>query len=52
MTSIYLIIFIYLAFPMIVFYDKNKRVRFLVCGVMYYFIDAVKVYLDKEPLEK
>lgn len=52
MKSLYLLIFIYLAFPMIVYYDKNKRVRFLVCGVIYYFIDVIKAYLDKEPLEK
>lgn len=52
MTSLYLLIIIYLAFPMIVYYDKDKRVRFLICGVMYYFIDVIKVYLDKEPLEK
>ena len=52
MTSLYLLILIYLAFPMIVYYDKNKRVRFLVCGVIYYFIDVIKAYLDKEPLEK
>ena len=52
MKSIYLLIFIYLAFPMIVYYDKNKGVRFLVCGVMYHFIDIIKSHLDKEPLEK
>lgn len=52
MTSIYLLFIIYLAFPMIVYYDKDKRVRFLICGVIYYFIDAIKAYLDKEPLEK
>ena len=52
MTSLYLFIIIYLALPMIVYYDKNKRVRFLVCGVIYYFIDVIKAYLDKGPLVK
>lgn len=52
MTSLYLLIIIYLSLPMIVYYDKDKRVRFLICGVIYHFIDVIKSYLDKEPLEK
>ena len=52
MTSVYLLILVYLALPMIVYYDKNKRVRFLVCGVIYYFIDVIKALIEKEPLEK
>lgn len=52
MITFYLLVLVYLSFPMIVYYDKDKRVRFLVCGVIYYFIDVIKAYLDKEPLEK
>ena len=44
MTSLYLLILVY--------FMINKKVRFLVCGVIYYFIDTIKAYLDKEPLEK
>lgn len=52
MITFYLLVLVYLSFPMIVYYDKDKRVRFLVCGVIYYFIDVIKAYLDKESLEK
>lgn len=52
MSIFYLLIIFYLSFPMIVYYDRNKKVRFLVCGVIYYFIDVIKAYLDKEPLPK
>lgn len=48
MNIYYLLIIIYLSFPMFVYYDKDKKVRFLACGVIYYFIDAIKSYLDKE----
>ena len=44
MTSLYLLILVY--------FMINKKVRFLVYGVIYYFIDTIKAYLDKEPLEK
>lgn len=52
MSIFYLLIIFYLSFPMIVYYDRNKKVRFLVCGVIYYFIDVIKAYLDKGPLPK
>lgn len=52
MSSFYLFILLYLSFPLIVLYDKNKRVRLLVCGIIYYFIDMVKDMIEKEPLEK
>lgn len=52
MNIYYLLIILYLSFPMFVYYDKNKRVRFLACGIIYYLIDVIKAYLDKEPLEK
>lgn len=52
MITFYLLIIVYLSFPMIVYYDEDKKVRFLVCGVIYYFLDVIKAYLDKEPLEK
>ena len=44
MTSLYLLILVY--------FMINKKVRTLVYGVIYYFIDTIKAYLDKEPLEK
>ena len=44
MTSLYLLILVY--------FMINKKVRFLVYGVIYYFIDTIKSLLDKEPLEK
>ena len=44
MTSLYLLILVY--------FMINKKVRFLVYRVIYYFIDTIKAYLDKEPLEK
>lgn len=52
MSIFYVLIILYLLFPMIVYYDRNKKVRFLVCGVIYYFIDVIKAYLDKGPLPK
>ena len=47
MTIIHLLIIVYLSFPMIVYYDKDKKVRFLVCGVIYYLIDVIKAHLEK-----
>ena len=44
MTSLYLLILVY--------FMINKKVRSLLYGVIYYFIDTIKAYLDKEPLEK
>ena len=52
MSIFYVLIILYLSFPMIVYYDRNKKVRFLVCGVIYYFIDVIKAYLDKGALPK
>ena len=36
-----LVIWILLVFPMVVVYDKDKKVRFLACGLLYYFADAI-----------
>lgn len=47
MSIFYILIIFYLSFPMIVYYDKDKKVRFLLCGVIYYFIDIIKAYLEK-----
>ena len=40
MISVYLVILAWLTFPMFVIYDKDKQVRFLACGLLYYIIDA------------
>lgn len=40
MISVYLVILAWLTFPMFVIYDKKKRVRFVLCGLLYYIIDA------------
>ena len=48
MNTFYLLILIYLSLPMVVIYDKDKRVRFLICGLLYYLVDTIKVYLDKD----
>ena len=48
MNSFYLLIIIYLALPMVAFYDKDNRVRFLICGLLYYIVDAIKDYVDKD----
>lgn len=45
MNSVYLVILIFLIFPMIVVYDKSDRTRFLMCGLLYYLIEAIKKYL-------
>ena len=48
MISVYFVILIFLIFPMFVFYDKKERVRFLMCGLLYYLVDAIKIYFDKK----
>ena len=48
MISVYFVILAWLTFPMVTIYDKNKRVRFLMCGLLYYLIDAIKKYFDKK----
>lgn len=47
MISIYLVILTFLTFPMFTIYDKNKRVRFLMCGLLYYLIDTIKAYFKQ-----
>lgn len=41
-----LVVLVLLTFPMFVIYDKKKRVRFLVCGLLYYLIDTIKDYFN------
>lgn len=48
MISIYFVILAWLTFPMVTIYDKNKRVRFLMCGLLYYLIDAIKAYFEQK----
>ena len=48
MISVYFVILVLLTFPMFVFYDNKKRVRFLMCGLLYYLVDAIKEYFDKK----
>lgn len=31
---------ILLVFPMVVVYDKDKQVRLVACGLLYYIVDA------------
>lgn len=47
MNSVYFVILIFLIFPMFVFYDKKERVRFLMCGLLYYLVDAIKKYFNQ-----
>lgn len=50
MSGIYFVILVFLMFPMFVIYDKNERVRFLMCGLLYYLVDVIKKYFNqKEP---
>lgn len=42
MNSIYLLILVFLSFPMVRICDKNERTRFLMCGLLYYLIDSIK----------
>lgn len=48
MISVYLVILAWLTFPMFTIYDKNKRVRFLMCGLLYYLIDTIKAYFNQK----
>lgn len=48
MISVYFIIFVFLMFPMFVVYDNKERVRFLMCGLLYYLVDVIKKYFDKK----
>lgn len=48
MISVYFIILVFLMFPMFVVYDNKERVRFLMCGLLYYLVDAIKKYFDKK----
>lgn len=47
MINIYLVILALLTFPMLTIYDKKKRVRFLMCGLLYYLIDTIKDYFNQ-----
>lgn len=47
MISIYLIILAFLTVPMFVIYDENKRVRLVMCGLLYYLIDTIWVIFLK-----
>lgn len=48
MISIYLVILVFVTFPMFVFYDNKERVRFLMCGLLYYLIDAIKKHFNQK----
>lgn len=48
MNNVYFLILVFLAFPMFVFYDNKKRVRFLMCGLLYYLIDAIEKYFNQK----
>lgn len=48
MISVYFIILVFLMFPMFVVYDNKERVRFLMCGLLYYLVDVIKKYFDKK----
>ena len=51
MISIYLVILAWLTFPMFVIYDKKKRVRFVMCGLLYYLIDTIKAYFNQKEIK-
>lgn len=51
MINVYFLILVFLMFPMVVFYDNKKRVRFLMCGLLYYLIDAIKKYFDQKEVK-
>ena len=42
MNSIYLLILVFLAFPMVRICDRNGKTRVLMCGLLYYLIDSIK----------
>lgn len=48
MISIYLVILAWLTFPMFTIYDKKKRVRLVMCGLLYYLIDTIKAYFNQK----
>lgn len=48
MISVYFVILVFLGFPMFVFYDNKERVRFLMCGLLYYLVDAIKKYFNQK----
>lgn len=48
MISIYLVILAFLTYPMLVFYDKKQRVRFLMCGLLYHLIDTITAYFKQK----
>lgn len=51
MISVYFVILIFLIFPMFVFYDKKERVKFLMCGLLYYLVGAIKKYFDHKEVK-
>lgn len=51
MISVYFIILVFMTFPMFVIYDNKERVRFLMCGLLYYLIDAIKKIFDKKEIK-
>lgn len=48
MISIYLVILAFLTVPMFVIYHENKRVRLVMCGLLYYLIDTIKAYFNQK----
>lgn len=42
MNSVYFLILVLLAFPMVRVCDRNEKTRLLMCGVLYYLIDSLK----------
>lgn len=42
MISVYFVILVFLAFPMLRVCDKNGKTRLLMCGLLYYLIDSIK----------
>lgn len=42
MISIYFVILVLLAFPMLRVCDKDGKTRLLMCGLLYYLIDSIK----------
>lgn len=45
------LVLVWLTFPMFVIYDKKGRVRFLVCGLLYYLIDTIKAYFNQKEIK-
>lgn len=42
MNSVYFLILVFLAFPMVRICDRNGKTRLLMCGLLYYLIDSIK----------